>query len=98
MVLLALHYLLLGGALYALVDAGTRPAAAWAYVGVSRGKWLALLGVATLVAALSSMVLGLLGIASAIVILIYLLEHRPRLREVPRPRRTTLPPGPSPWS
>lgn len=111
---LALHYLVLGLALYALVDAAVRPRAAWAYAGVRRGLWLALLAGATLIAWGTAFALGLFAIAAVIVSLVYLLEQRPKLRQfsgtrrvsgrgtgrrMRRPRRRpTLPPGPSPWS
>jgi hypothetical protein len=92
LVLLVLHWLCVAIAAAAFVDALSRPGAAWAYAGVNRGLWLALTGGALLVA-LFSVAFGLLGLAGVVAALVYLLEHRPKLRSYPGRRST-----PSPWS
>lgn len=112
MILLVLHWLAFGVALYALVDALARPAAAYAYAGVRRGLWLGLLGVAAAVTLLFS-ALSILAAAGVVAALVFLLEHRPKLRLYAgrngrsatsrlRARRFTgrrrTPSGPSPWS
>jgi Protein of unknown function (DUF2516) len=91
-VLVLLHWVCVGIAGVAFFDALLQPAAAWVYAGVKRGLWLALTGGALLVSLVSG-AFGLLGMAAVVASLVYLLEHRPKLRSYPRGRST-----PSPWS
>ncbi len=83
--------------LWAVVDASTRRADAFVAVNrLSKVAWLVILGVATLVAAalltLGSIFLSLLALAAG---LVYLLDTRPKIREVtPAPRDRQGPYGP----
>lgn len=65
--------------LWALIDAVTRPAQAFAFAGKwSKQGWLIVLGVAALVVVLLG--IGFIGIAALIAALVYLLDVRPAVR------------------
>ncbi len=78
--------LLLGLALFALkawalVDACTRPAAAFPAAGkLTKVAWVAILAAAVLLGGLS--VLGLLGLLGTVAAIVYLVDVRPAVRQM----------------
>ena len=80
LMLLNLGLLVLVG--WGLIDAATRPAAAFVAAGKQTKQiWLAILGVALLLCLLGfASVLGLFGIAAAIAAIVYLVDVRPAVR------------------
>ena len=83
--------------LYALVDAARRPAAAFAVAGkLTKNKWLAILGVASLVSFAGLGGLGLVVI-SLVAGAVYLADVRPALRSVGGGRRGGGGSGPTGW-
>lgn len=67
----------LGLKLFALIDAASRPQAAWtAAVSWSKTAWLAILAVAILFGGL-----GFLGLAAMVATIFYLVDVRPKLKE-----------------
>jgi hypothetical protein len=68
---------------YAFVDCIRRPTAAFPAVGrQSKVLWMILTGVALLTGLLPGMTLNIIGIAGAVVSLIYLFDVRPKIREI----------------
>lgn len=68
---------------YALVDCVRRPAQAFPAVGrQSKPLWLILTGLALLFGLLPGATLDLLGIAGAVIALVYLFDVRPRLQDI----------------
>jgi hypothetical protein len=68
---------------YAFVDCMRRPTAAFPAVGrQSKVLWMILTGVALLTGLLPGMTLNIIGIAGAVVSLIYLFDVRPKIREI----------------
>lgn len=64
--------------LFALIDAAVRPEAAWrAAVTQSKRMWLAILAVAVLFGGI-----GLLGVIALVATILYLVDVRPKLKEV----------------
>jgi hypothetical protein len=53
---------------------------------LTKRTWLIILAVAIVVLLLASSVLGLLGIAGIVAICVYLVDVRPRVNEIQRPR------------
>lgn len=73
---------ILGLKLFALVDAARRPGAVWrAAVAQSKNFWLVLLGLSLIVGLLFG-TLGLFGIGGLVATILYLVDVRPKLREV----------------
>ena len=67
--------------IWALVDAITRPAAAYPAAGkLSKVAWVAILAAAVLLGGGS--VMGLLGIVGLIAAIVYLVDVRPAVREI----------------
>lgn len=94
----AVGFLALGVDLWALVDAATRRTDAFPAVNrLSKVVWLVILGVATLVAGalltLGSIFLSLIALGAG---LVYLLDTRPKIREVTAGSRTRQGPY-GPW-
>ena len=78
--------------LFALVDAAIRPSTAYAAIDSAKTTWLVLLGIA-----LFFFGLGLFGLAALVVAIVYLVDTRPKLREV-QGRRGRPSSGPyGPW-
>lgn len=70
---------------FAVVDAAIRPEAAYRAAGKqSKAFWLVLLGVAVALTLFGGGGLGFLGIAALVASIVYLVDVRPRLREVRR--------------
>lgn len=68
--------------LFALIDAATRPSVVWqASVNWPKPAWLAILAVAALVSGL-----GFFGLIGLVATIYYLVDVRPKLREVQGPR------------
>jgi hypothetical protein len=68
---------------FAFVDCIQRPTAAFPAVGrQSKVLWIILTGVALLTGLLPGMTLNIIGIAGAVVSLIYLFDVRPKIREI----------------
>jgi hypothetical protein len=87
---LAIGILAFGVCLWGLIDALTRRADAFAAVNrLTKVVWLIILGVATLVAAalitVGSLFLSLIALAAG---LVYLLDTRPKIREITAAPRT----------
>jgi hypothetical protein len=76
---------------WALIDASTRPAAAFVAAGKQTKQiWLAILGVALLLCLIGfGSVLGLFGFVVAVAAIVYLVDVRPAVREMR--------PGGGPW-
>lgn len=73
---------------WALVDALLRPAEAYVATGkMTKPAWLLILGLAVGAALVFPSVFGLLGILGIVAALVYVLDVRPALVEVTRPRR-----------
>ena len=90
LLLVLLGYGTLGLKLWALVDATTRPQAAYVAAGkLTKPAWLAILVAAALLALVSPSVLGLFNLAGTIAAIVYLVDVRPAVRELRRP---------GPWS
>ncbi len=80
---LLLDLALLALAIWALVDAAIRPAAAFPAAGkLSKPIWLAILGTGTAMCLLGVGLLGLLGAVIAVAVLVYLVDVRPAVREI----------------
>jgi len=74
---------LFGLAVWALVDAALRPAAAFPAAGkLTKPAWLAILVVCVALCVLRVNILGLLGIAVAVATILYLVDVRPAVREL----------------
>lgn len=70
-------------ALWALVDAAVRPAAAFPAAGkLTKPAWVAILAVCVLLCVAGVGIFGLLGIIVAVAVLVYLLDVRPAVREL----------------
>ena len=83
LLLLVLGYGLLGLKLWALVDAITRPQAAYVAAGkLTKLAWVAILAVAVLLGATD--VLGLFGLLGTVAAIVYLVDVRPAVRELRR--------------
>ena len=83
LLLLALQLVLLGLALWALVDAAVRPAAAFAAAGkLTKPVWLAILAVCVGLTLSGVGLFGLLGGAIAVATVLYLVDVRPAVREM----------------
>jgi hypothetical protein len=71
--------------LFALIDAAIRPEASYRATGKqSKPFWLAVLGVALALTLFGGGGFGFLGIAALVAAIVYLVDVRPRLREVRR--------------
>lgn len=99
LVWLAVNAAVLLTVLFATVDAALRPHRAYVAVGkLGKNAWMAILGVAVLVTLAGFAPLGILGLAAIVAALVYLLDMRPKLREVGGRRRGGPPSGPyGPW-
>ena len=87
LVMLALWLGLTGLQIWALIDCARRPAQAFPAIDrKSKTLWLALTGAALGTGLLFRNPFGILGIAGAVVTLIYLFDVRPKLIEIMKPR------------
>ena len=81
--LLGLNYVLLALAVWALVDALLRPAAAFPAAGkLTKPAWVAILVVCVGLCLITRSALALLGLASAVAVIVYLVDVRPAVREL----------------
>jgi len=81
LLLLALGLLSLGIKVWALVDAVTRPGAAFPATGkLSKPVWIAILVAAVLLGGTN--VMGLLGLLGTVAAIVYLVDVRPAVREL----------------
>lgn len=81
LVVVVVNLAILALAVWALVDALTRPAAAFPAAGkLSKPIWLAILAVAVLVAFAGGGIFGLPGLAVAVAAIVYLVDVRPAVR------------------
>ena len=79
--LVDLALLVLAG--WALLDAATRPAAAFVAAGKqTKTIWLAILGVCFALTLLGAGIFGLLGFVVAVATIVYLVDVRPAVREL----------------
>lgn len=79
--LVLVNLVLLGLALWAFVDAAVRPAAAFVAAGkLTKPAWLAITGISVALCLFGVGLLGLLGAAVAVAVLVYLLDVRPAVR------------------
>ncbi|MHB2023051.1 MAG: DUF2516 family protein [Mycobacteriales bacterium] len=76
-------------ALFALVDALVRKPPAFRAVGRGgKALWIAILGAAVAVSALGAGILNIVGVAGLVASIVYLVDLRPKLRELTaRPHR-----------
>jgi hypothetical protein len=80
-------YALMGVKVWALVDALTRPAAAYvAAEKLTKQGWLLILGLTVVSSLLWTLPLGLLSIVGTVAAFVYLLDARPALASVTRRR------------
>ncbi len=80
-------YALLGVKVWALIDAVTRPAAAYVAAGkLTKQGWLVILGLTVAAALLWRSPLGLFSIVGTVAAFVYLLDAKPALAEVTRRR------------
>ncbi|HVE73616.1 MAG TPA: DUF2516 family protein [Mycobacteriales bacterium] len=83
LLLLLVNLGLLVLSVWALVDALSRPAAAFVAAGKqTKTIWLAILGVALLLVLIGAGILGFFGILVAIATIVYLVDVRPAVREM----------------
>ncbi|MCZ2811445.1 MULTISPECIES: DUF2516 family protein [unclassified Modestobacter] len=81
---LVVFYATLALAVWAFIDAIIRPAAAFVAAGkLSKPGWMAITGIATLVL-LWQGPLSFLGLPAVIAAVVYLVDVRPAVRELPR--------------
>ena len=75
----AVFAIVLGVKLFALIDAAIRPSAAYQRAGLSWSKkvWLIVLALAVLFGGI-----GILGLVALVAAIVYLVDARPKLREV----------------
>ncbi len=79
--LFGLNLVLLGFAVWALVDAVIRPAAAFPAAGkLSKPAWLAILALCVLLCVRGANLLGLIGGLIAVAVIVYLVDVRPAVR------------------
>ncbi len=79
--LLLLNVVLLGLAVWAFADAVVRPAAAFPAAGkLTKPAWLAITGVCVGLCLLGAGLLGLIGGAIAVAVIVYLVDVRPAVR------------------
>jgi hypothetical protein len=82
---LVIFFALVATKLFALIDAATRPARAFPATGKqTKPFWLGVLALAVL-----STFLGFLSIVGLVAALVYIVDVRPAVREVPRGGSTT---------
>jgi len=78
-----IDYVLLALAVWALVDAALRPAAAFPAAGkLTKPAWVAILAVCVVLCVLTRDALGLFGLAVAVATIVYLVDVRPAVREL----------------
>lgn len=83
LVMLVLWVVLLGLKGWAFIDCLRRPKEAFPAVGrQSKVLWLALTGIAALTGLLPGFTLNLIGLAGAVVALIYLFDIRPKIHDI----------------
>lgn len=89
----ALWWLTIGVRAFALIDAITRPAAAFEAAGkLTKNAWLLILGIALAVGLFGvSDLVGLLTIAAMIAAIMYIVDVRPAVRQLRGPRRSNDP-------
>jgi len=81
--LLAVNAVLLALAIWALVDAVLRPAAAFPAAGkLTKPAWVAILAVSVGLCLLGVGIFGILGLAVAVAVVLYLVDVRPAVREL----------------
>jgi len=81
--LLGLNLVLLGLAVWALGDAVLRPGPAFPAAGkLTKPAWVAILAVCVVFCLLARNALGLLGLAAAVAVIVYLVDVRPAVREL----------------
>ena len=88
LLLTVLGWISLGTRVFALIDAATRPAAAFEAAGkLTKPAWLIILGLGVLVGLVLPGVVGLLNIAALIAAIVYIVDVRPAVREISPPKR-----------
>jgi len=86
LILFALQILAIAGAVFALVHAVRQPAEAFPAVDkLTKPVWVGILAVALVVLFLFGAI-GMLGIVGVVAVCVYLVDVRPRVEEVQRPR------------
>lgn len=86
LILFALQILAIAGAVFALVHAVRQPAEAFPAVDkLTKPVWVGILAVALVVLFLFGAI-GMLGIVGVVAVSVYLVDVRPRVEEVQRPR------------
>ena len=86
LILFALQILANAGAVFALVHAVRQPAEAFPAVDkLTKPVWVGILAVALVVLFLFGAI-GMLGIVGVVAVCVYLVDVRPRVEEVQRPR------------
>ncbi|MDV2474532.1 DUF2516 family protein [Rhodococcus zopfii] len=86
LILFALQVLAIAGAVFALVHAVRQPAEAFPAVDkLTKPVWIGILAVALIVLFLFGAI-GMLGIVGVVAVSVYLVDVRPRVEEVQRPR------------
>ena len=94
LLLTLLFWASLGTRVFALVDATTRPRAAFEAAGkLTKTAWLIILGISVVVGIVLPGTVGLLNIAALIAAIVYIVDVRPAVRELGRPDRRNGPPG-----
>ena len=77
------NLVLLALAVWAFADAAVRPAAAFPAAGkLTKPAWLAITGLCVLLSFLGVGLLGLLGGAIAVAVIVYLVDVRPAVRDM----------------
>ena len=65
------------------VDAALRPARYWQAADINRPVWLAILGISPLLLfAFPSQLLGIFGLAGIVATIVYLVDRRPKLKQL----------------
>lgn len=86
LILFALQILAIAGAVFALVHAVRQPAEAFPAVDkLTKPVWVGILAAALIVLFLFGAI-GMLGIVGVVAVSVYLVDVRPRVEEVQRPR------------
>jgi len=86
LILFALQILAIAGAVFALVHAVRQPAEAFPAVDkLTKPVWVGILAVALVVLFLFGAI-GMLGIVGVVAVCVYLVDVRPRVEKVQRPR------------
>ncbi|MFZ2526056.1 MAG: DUF2516 family protein [Rhodococcus sp. (in: high G+C Gram-positive bacteria)] len=86
LIVLVLQLIAIAGAVFALVHAVRQPAEAFPAVDkLTKPVWLGILAVALIVLFFLGAI-GMLGIVAVVAVCVYLVDVRPRVEEVQRPR------------